>query len=78
VWRAVHLSSYVAFWLTAMHAAFAGSDATRPLYQITAVASIVAVAWALMYRVANRRAVRRAARAAASVEVGGVSAESLA
>jgi predicted ferric reductase len=64
VWRVVHLSSYVAFWLTAMHAAFAGSDATKPLYQITAVASILAVAWALMYRVVNRRAVRRAAGAA--------------
>lgn len=61
-WRAVHLSSYVAFWLTAMHAAFAGSDRTSGLYQLTAAASIVAVAWALMYRVANRRAVRRAAR----------------
>jgi DMSO/TMAO reductase YedYZ heme-binding membrane subunit len=62
VWRVIHLSSYVAFWLTAMHAAFAGTDATRPMYQITAAASILAVAWALMYRVANRRAVRRAAR----------------
>jgi sulfoxide reductase heme-binding subunit YedZ len=63
VWRVVHLSSYVAFWLASMHAAFAGTDATRGLYQITAAASILAVVWALMYRVANRRAVRRAARA---------------
>jgi predicted ferric reductase len=62
VWRAVHLTSYIAFWLTAMHAAFAGSDATKPMYQLTAAASIIAVAWALMYRVANRRAVRRAAK----------------
>ena len=46
-----------------LHAAFAGTDATQPLYQVTAAASILAVAWALMYRVANRRAVRRAARA---------------
>ncbi|MGB8858320.1 MAG: ferric reductase-like transmembrane domain-containing protein [Ilumatobacteraceae bacterium] len=66
VWRAVHLASYAAFWMTAMHAAFAGSDATRPLYQLTAAASILAVAWALMYRIANRRAVRRAASAAQS------------
>jgi predicted ferric reductase len=62
VWRAVHLTSYIAFWLTAMHAAFAGADATKPMYQLTAAASIIAVAWALMYRVANRRAVRRAAQ----------------
>jgi len=62
-WRAVHLSSYVAFWLTSLHAAFAGTDATSWLYRGGAAASIIAVAWALMYRVANRRAVRRAARA---------------
>lgn len=60
-WRAVHLSSYVAFWLTSMHAALAGTDATSWLYRGGAAASIVAVAWALMYRLANRRAVRRAA-----------------
>jgi predicted ferric reductase len=62
-WRAVHLSSYVAFWLTSLHAAFAGTDAGSWLYRGGAAASVVAVAWALMYRVANRRAVRRAARA---------------
>jgi predicted ferric reductase len=70
VWRVIHLSSYVAFWLTAMHAAFAGTDATRPMYQITAAASILAVAWALMYRVANRRAVRRAVTHCLSPRVG--------
>lgn len=59
VWRFVHLSSYLAFWLTSFHAAFAGSDRTSILYQATAVVSISAVVWALMYRVANRRAVRR-------------------
>ena len=60
VWRFVHLSSYVAFWLASMHAAFAGTDATTPLYQLTAAASILAVAWALVYRVINRRSARRA------------------
>lgn len=59
VWRFVHLSSYLAFWLTSFHAAFAGSDRTSVLYQATTVISISAVVWALMYRVANRRAVRR-------------------
>ena len=67
-WRVVHLSSYVAFWLTSMHAAFAGTDATSWLYRGGAAASIVAVAWALMYRVANRRAVRRAARTTAAAQ----------
>jgi predicted ferric reductase len=65
-WRVVHLSSYLAFWVTSMHAAFAGTDASSWLYRGGAAASIVAVAWALMYRVANRRAVSRAARATAA------------
>lgn len=58
LWRAIHLSSYAVFWLTAMHAAFAGTDRSTWLYQVTSATSILAVAWALMYRVANRRAVR--------------------
>ena len=66
LWRIVHLLSYVAFWLTSMHAAFAGTDATSWLYRGGAAASILAVAWALMYRVANRRAVRRAERLTAA------------
>ena len=58
-WRAVHLTSYAVFWLTSMHAAFAGSDRTTLLYRVTAVAAIVAVAWATLYRLTNRRPVRR-------------------
>ena len=61
-WRGVHVSSYVAFWLTSLHAAFAGADAGNGLYRAGAAASNLAVAWALMYRVANRRAVRRRQR----------------
>jgi DMSO/TMAO reductase YedYZ heme-binding membrane subunit len=57
-WRALHLGSYLTFWLTSLHGAFAGSDRTALLYQVTAVCSIVAVAWAVMYRVANRRSSR--------------------
>jgi predicted ferric reductase len=62
-WRIVHLSSYVAFWLTSLHAAFAGTDTTSWIYRGGAAVSILAVAYALMYRLANRRAVRRAGRA---------------
>ncbi len=58
VWRAVHLSSYAVFWLTSLHAAYAGSDRTTLLYRSTAIASILAVAWALMYRISNRRSLR--------------------
>ena len=59
LWRAVHLTSYVAFWLASLHAAFAGTDATNRLYQLTAAASIAAIVWALVYRLTNRRPVRR-------------------
>jgi hypothetical protein len=59
VWRGIHLTSYATFWLTSLHAAFAGSDRSTFLYQITALGSIVAVAWAAMYRVANRRSLSR-------------------
>jgi len=59
LWRAVHLSSYLVFWLASLHAAFAGTDATNPLYQLTAVLSIAAVAWGLVYRLTSRRADRR-------------------
>jgi len=55
VWRAVHLTSYVTFWLTSVHAALAGSDRTNWLYELTAAASIGAVVWALIYRLTNRR-----------------------
>ena len=55
LWRAVHLTSYVAFWLARLHAAFAGTDATNRIYQLTAAASIAAIVWALVYRLTNRR-----------------------
>jgi DMSO/TMAO reductase YedYZ heme-binding membrane subunit len=55
VWRWVHLSSYGVFLLVSFHAAFAGSDRTHWLYQGTAVASIVAVLWASIYRLTHRR-----------------------
>ncbi len=58
VWRAVHLSSYLIFWLTTLHAAFAGSDTSQAMYQLTGAASIVAVAWATIYRLTHRKPVR--------------------
>ena len=56
------MTSYVTFWLTSLHAAFAGSDRSTLLYEGTAAASVLAVAWALMYRLANRRSATGAAR----------------
>jgi methionine sulfoxide reductase heme-binding subunit len=55
VWRSIHLTSYAVFWLTSIHAALAGTDRANSLYQLTAAASIIAVAWALTYRLTARR-----------------------
>jgi DMSO/TMAO reductase YedYZ heme-binding membrane subunit len=55
VWRAIHFSSYAVFLLASLHAAFAGSDRSAWLYQVTAAASIIAVVWATVYRLTHRR-----------------------
>lgn len=64
VWRGVHLSSYAVFWLTSLHAAYAGTDSSTTMYKLGAGASVVAIAWSLMYRISHRRGLRRAARSA--------------
>jgi DMSO/TMAO reductase YedYZ heme-binding membrane subunit len=51
VWRRIHMCSYVVFWLTSLHAAFAGTDRTQPLYRITAVVVVTAVAIAALRRI---------------------------
>ncbi len=63
VWRGIHLTSYAAFWLTSLHAAYAGTDRANRLYQVTAVASVGAVAWAAIYRLAHRHPAQPPARA---------------
>jgi hypothetical protein len=50
VWHLVHLSSYATFLLTSLHGALAGTDQPRPLYQVTSVLAIVAVAGAGIHR----------------------------
>ncbi len=59
VWRGIHLTSYGVFWLASIHAALAGSDRTHWLYQLTAAASVIAVTWALIYRLTHRRPTNR-------------------
>lgn len=54
VWHAIHLASYVTFWLTALHGALAGSDRSNLLYQVTGGVAIVAVAAASTYRALDR------------------------
>ncbi len=57
-WKAVHLTSYLVFWATSLHAALAGTDTANPLYVWTSVGSIVAVAFAVTYRVLTQRGPR--------------------
>ncbi len=54
-WRGVHLTSYVAFWLTSLHSTFAGTDRTQPLYLATSTLSVAAVMFSLLYRILNGR-----------------------
>ena len=39
-WRDVHILSYVVFWGVSIHAALAGTDASKPLYIVTAVVAL--------------------------------------
>lgn len=52
-WRRIHLVSYLAFWLGSLHGTLAGTDATHPMYLATSTLSVVAVVFALGYRVLN-------------------------
>lgn len=61
-WRAVHLASYAVFWLTSVHGALAGTDASQPLYVVTGIVALVAVVFAITYRVLTRDAGRRERR----------------
>jgi predicted ferric reductase len=69
VWHGIHLTSYLTFWLTTFHAAFAGTDRSQLLYQATAAASIAVVAWAIVYRVTHRKPNRRPRRPVPASEV---------
>lgn len=64
IWRWIHLSSYAVFLLASLHAAFAGTDSSQWLYQVTAVASIVAVTWSTVYRLTHRKPIRARRRLA--------------
>jgi DMSO/TMAO reductase YedYZ heme-binding membrane subunit len=66
LWHAVHLTSYLAFWLASLHGTFAGTDASNPLYVGTSVATVVTVVAALCYRLVRRRGARPAPGASAT------------
>jgi len=53
-WRDIHIVSYWVFWLTTIHAAFAGTDTSRTLYAVTSLAAVAAVVFAVSYRILAR------------------------
>jgi methionine sulfoxide reductase heme-binding subunit len=58
-WRDLHVVSYCVFWAVCIHAAFAGTDASRPAYIAAALAVVGAVVFAVSYRVLSRDLPRR-------------------
>ena len=54
-WRAVHLTSYLTFWLTCLHGTFAGTDRAKPIYLISSTLSVTMVMFAALYRILNPR-----------------------
>ncbi|MGZ0229376.1 MAG: ferric reductase-like transmembrane domain-containing protein [Acidimicrobiales bacterium] len=59
VWRGIHLTSYLTFWLGSLHGTLAGTDATQPIYLVTSSLSVMAVIFAVTYRILNRSPKRR-------------------
>ena len=55
VWRKIHLTSYLAFFLTSLHGTLAGTDATNLLYQGASIAALAAVIFTTLYRIMTRR-----------------------
>ena len=68
-WRDMHILSYLVFWGVTIHAALAGTDASKPAYTLTAIVALSAVVFAASYRalvhhLPKRRAARPPAREA--------------
>jgi len=69
-WRDVHILSYAVFWGVSIHAALAGTDASRPLYLVTTVAALAAVVFAASYRALSHHLPRRRAAGGAGRATG--------
>ena len=60
MWRAVHTTSWVLFWMAIVHGAAAGTDAGNPLYTAVSLASVTVVLFLTVVRVLTSRKVRQA------------------
>jgi len=50
-WHTIHLLGYGVFALGSFHGITAGTDATKPMYLATTIASMLAVGWATLHRI---------------------------
>lgn len=55
IWRRIHLSSYLAFFLTSLHGVLAGTDATGLPFQITSFVTLGLVIFVTLFRILTRR-----------------------
>ena len=58
VWRSVHLTSYVLFWLATFHLLTAGTDATNPISRIAAALTMTTVVFLSLVRALADRPAR--------------------
>ena len=61
LWRGIHLSSYVAFWLATFHLITAGTDASHPLSRIATALVIATVVFLTLVRALSGRGARKEA-----------------
>lgn len=62
LWRAVHMTSWVLFWLAVVHGATAGTDAGNVAYQAISLGGVGLVLFLTVVRTLTSRRVRRALR----------------
>jgi DMSO/TMAO reductase YedYZ heme-binding membrane subunit len=64
IWRGIHLTSYLAFWLGTFHLITAGTDASHPLSTVTTTLVIAVVVFLTLVRALSGRGARRRHQAA--------------
>ena len=63
-WRGIHLTSYLLFWVAALHTATAGTDASHPVFVVGNALTIATVLFLTIVRLLSSRRERAAARVA--------------
>jgi predicted ferric reductase len=59
LWRIVHLTSYVLFWLATFHLITAGTDASNPVSRVATALTMVTVVFLTLVRALSGRGARR-------------------